>query len=563
MRRRVLVVGLLLGMAVCAAAQTNVNPTKNDQAKDATCVVSGMVIRKTDSAPLKNATVQLSNGEDRDHTIATKTGVDGHFELRNVPAGQYKLSASRNGYVEYEFGQKKPNDPGATFTLRSGQSMSDLIFKLGRAAVITGRIFDEDGEPMNNAVVTAMRQVYTEGEKEYEEIDRQGSNDLGEYRIQSLAPGRYIVSAQAPSWDHIVGDREYSANGKTVPEKGYPKIYYPSATDSGKATSVEVKEGDEITSIDIFMKEVPVYRIRGRVVNTIGNGKSGRTGLSLTRRTGKWQWDFESWTSTKKSDGTFEVPEVAPGEYTLIAFANEEGKNYSAQEDVEVVNGDVEGITIVIGKGVEIQGRVIWDGKVSLGGDDEVVEAVPRQAGQIGALQARVEDDQTFRMKDVPQGAFDLRIVGPSKDCYIEEMRQSENVLDEDTLRVGKGEPGSITIVVNSRGARLKGTVTSEESLPVAGVWVVAVPEEAKRKVRRLFKTVTTDQNGQYELRGLAPGKYKLFSWDGAERGAWEDEDFLKPFEEKGVTVEVVDGDAKAADLSLIRLKDGATAKSE
>lgn len=562
-RRMALLPGLVLSMAVCAPAQTEIHSAATPQPKEETCVISGIVVRKGDAAPLKNATVQLVNGEDRDHKIAAKTGADGQFELRNIPAGQYKMSASRNGYVEYAYGQKKPNDPGATFTLRPGQTMTDLIFRLGRAGVITGRVFDDDGEPMNNAIVMAMRQGYVDGKKEYEDVDQQSSNDLGEYRIHGLAPGRYIVSAQAPLWERIVGDREYLASGKNEPEKGYPRIYYPNATDSGRATSVEVKEGDEITSIDIFMKEVPVYRIRGRVVNTVSNGKSSRSGLSLLRKTGKRQREFINWAPTKKADGTFEVPEVVPGEYTLIAFANEDGKNYSTQEDVEVVNADVEGITLVIAPGIEMQGRVIWDGKMSLAGEEELVIAESKEDARIGGSQARVKDDQTFLLKDVQQGTFELNVMGLSKDCYIREMRQGETLLEEDSLRVGKGTTGAILIVVSSRGAKLKGTVTNEESLPVAGAWVVAVPEEAKRKVHRLFKSVTTDQNGQYELRGLAPGKYSLFSWDGAERGAWEDEDFLKPFADRGVSVEVADQDAKGVDLSLIQIKEGAGAKGE
>jgi len=36
---------------------------------------------------------------------------DGHFELRNVPSGRYRLKVSRDGYVEQEFGQKKPHRP--------------------------------------------------------------------------------------------------------------------------------------------------------------------------------------------------------------------------------------------------------------------------------------------------------------------------------------------------------------------------------------------------------------------------------------------------------------------
>ena len=38
-------------------------------------------------------------------------------------------------------------------------------------------------------------------------------------------------------------------------------------------------------------------------------------------------------------------------------------------------------------------------------------------------------------------------------------------------------------------------------------------------------------------FRGIAPGEYKIFSWEEVEDGAWEDPDFLKLFEQKGVPV--------------------------
>lgn len=79
--------------------------------------------------------------------------------------------------------------------------------------------------------------------------------------------------------------------------------------------------------------------------------------------------------------------------------------------------------------------------------------------------------------------------------------------------------------------------MTNEESLPVAGVWVVAVPEEQKRKQHYLFKPITTDQYGHFDLRGLAPGKYKLFSWDG-----------------------VKNSDTKAIEMKLIQVKNTVTA---
>ncbi len=556
MRSKILSLVFFLLMAVCAAAQTTAKPTTNNEAKEETCVVSGIVVRKADSVPLKGATVQLVNGEDRENTIATKTGPDGHFELRNVPAGQYRFKATRNGYVEYEYGQKKAADPGATFTLRAGQRRTDLIFKLARAGVITGRIYDDDGEAMSEAMVSALRQVYKDGRKQFETTTVDRSNDLGEYRLHGLAPGRYYVSAQPQTWNRVVGDREFSGTEKNAGEKGYAKIYYPNATDPTRATNIEVKEGDEVPAIDILMKEVPVYRVRGKVLNLVSKHGSRDAQLQVSRRNGNVDWDFLTGANVSKTDGTFEIPEMVPGEYTVLAFWSDEGKVYSTQEDVDVVNADVDGLILSIAPGVNIAGRVNWEGKASLDGGELSIGASPVQSGFMWVGMARVNEGQQFTLKDVPQGVFRLEIDGLSKDCYIKEVRQGESLLSDDTFRVARGAAIPLEVTVSSRGAKVEGTVTNEDSLPVAGVWVVAIPEEAKRKQRRLFKSETTDQFGHFRLRGLAPGKYSLFSWDGAERGAWEDEDFIKPFEEKGVTVEVVDGDAKTADLSLIQLKD-------
>jgi Carboxypeptidase regulatory-like domain len=177
--------GLTLGISALAAlcfAQTPTAP-KDTKEKQETCRVSGMVVRLADGIPLKGATVRLENGEDHEHTIATKTSGDGRFELRNVPSGRYKLVVSRSGYVETEYGQKKPSDPGAAFTLSPGQSKTDLIFKLIPAAVIAGRVFNEDGEPVPNAPATASREAYQEERKTMTPFTQVTTDDLGAFRL--------------------------------------------------------------------------------------------------------------------------------------------------------------------------------------------------------------------------------------------------------------------------------------------------------------------------------------------------------------------------------------------
>jgi hypothetical protein len=114
-------------------------------------------------------------------------------------------------------------------------------------------------------------------------------------------------------------------------------------------------------------------------------------------------------------------------------------------------------------------------------------------------------------------------------------------------------------VTISSRGARLQGAVVDKDGLPGAGVWVVAVPDEARRTNFKLFKSQTTDQYGKFDLRGLAPGSYKIFSWTGIENNEWEDADFLKPFEDQGETVELQDEDVKTVNLKVIEKKSSGT----
>src|SRR5438034_2626325 len=57
------------------------------------------------------------------------------------------------------------------------------------------------------------------------------------------------------------------------------------------------------------------------------------------------------------------------------------------------------------------------------------------------------------------------------------------------------------------------------------------------------------DQFGHYLLRGIAPGDYKVFSWDEVEDGAWEDPDFLRTFEDRGQKVSVERSEEHTSEL--------------
>lgn len=552
MKRILLLLSLLLPPCL-ARSQAPKNP---ELRKEDLCKISGLVVKLAGGEPLRKTRVLLRSEEERTRTISAVTDAGGRFALKGIEPGRYKLTVSRNGFVQQEYGQRKPTDPGAVLTLRPGQEIKDLLFRLIPSAVIAGRILDEDGEPLPWVQVMAVRQTYSEGKRTLTPTGGASTNDLGEYRLFGLSPGRYFISAIYPRWGRYAGSGGDEFDAEASPEQGYAKMYYPGTADAAKASPVSINAGEEINSIDILMGQVRVYHIRGHVYNQITR-KPGTEAIVFLRPRGRGQeWDFgHQQAMVEKKDGSFNIPEVLPGSYVLMAYWSDEGKRITARTAVDVGNADVDGVALTLGAGVNITGHIFWDGQPSLESNDLSVALRSADTGQNFWMgdSARVDATNSFALKDVSEATYFAELWGQSKDCYIKEVRYGSSSALDEGFTVARATPASLEITVSSRGARIQGTVSDEDALPSAGVRVVLVPEASRRGLHRLYDSATTDQYGRFDIRGIAPGDYSLFSWEEVEFGAWEDPEFLKPFEKKGESVSVQDGDQKTLKLTAIR----------
>jgi Carboxypeptidase regulatory-like domain len=546
----VIALGLLLTSIL--VAQSPAPKSSNTVKKEDQCSIAGTVVKPAGGEPLRKARITLRSVNDRTPSISTSTDSGGRFELKRLDPGGYNLTVSRVGFVIFQYGQRKPGDPGATLTLRPRQNITDLVFRLIPSAVISGRILDEDGEPLPSVTVSAWREAYQEGRRNLSMFTTADTNDLGEYRLYGLPPGRCVISAVHRDWDRI-GEQTADSDDPASSSQGYAKMYYPGTPDSAKANPIVFKSGEEIPSIEMLMRQVPVYRIRGHVFNQITHKPGVGTNILLTPRTTHPEWDSEQYAIIQKPDGSFEIPEVLPGSYILTTLWLDEGKVYSSRMPVDVGNANVEGLAVTISAGTDINGRVVWDGRPILEKDELIVSPEPKDAGRIFGGSARVNPDNSFTLKDVGDGAYTADVGGESKDCYIKDITYVGNSVLDDGFTVVRGSPAFLEITISSRGARVQGAVTGEDGLPASGVWVALVPDAAHASQHRLYKQQTTDQYGHFDLRGIAPGDYTLFSWDEVEEGAWEDPDFLKPFEDKAQAVTVQAGDTKSFNIVAIK----------
>src|SRR5689334_13702620 len=71
-----------------------------------TSAIRGLITAGDTNTPLRRAQVTASSPETRSQRAAS-TDANGRFELLNLPAGRWTVSASKGGYVSQQYGQRR------------------------------------------------------------------------------------------------------------------------------------------------------------------------------------------------------------------------------------------------------------------------------------------------------------------------------------------------------------------------------------------------------------------------------------------------------------------------
>jgi protocatechuate 3,4-dioxygenase beta subunit len=544
--------GLLLALSFPAVASAQTRLPAPNPAKVVACSVSGTVVKLAGSLPLKSVTVRLESVDDHSRTLSAQTDATGRFELTGIDPGRYRLRVIRLGFVTMEYGQRTPSDPGAVLTLNSGQTMKDLLFRLIPSAVISGRVQDQDGNPLPWVRVSALRQTYLRGARHLNSEVTVVTNDLGEYRLFGLRPGRYFIDASYNPRQRLETNEE-TDDAEDVGKLGFVPTYYPGSTDPAKATAVTVKAGDEVSSTDFLLEPAALYRVGGHAtVLGLHRAPDGAT-LTLEPRVNTWSWSNLTRQSLVDSDGAFEISDVVPGAYNLVATWMSEGKRYQTRQPIDISTADADSLQLSLTPGWNVSGQILWDPQPSIDRGSMAVSARSVNTSVVTAQTARVAPNGTFTFKELPEGTYQVTTFGQTQDCYLKTIRFSGMEVSDDEFNVIRGTQATLEVTISARGARVQGAVTDQDGLPAAGVWVVLVPDAAHASEFRLYKQINTDQYGRFDLRGIAPGDYTLFSWEHVDRNAWQDPDFLKEFQSQGLSVSLQEGDLRSATIVAIR----------
>ena len=154
-----------------------------------------------------------------------------------------------------------------------------------------------------------------------------------------------------------------------------------------------------------------------------------------------------------------------------------------------------------------------------------------------------VLEDRTFSIRNVMEGAYRLRMVFRLGNLYLKSARvQGEDALDQ-AFEIRNGEKiAGAEIVLSANGGELTGTVKQDENGEgVAGATILLFSTDPSRQGPRSRWTRTTqsDQQGTFQLRGLAPGEYLVCALLNHEAGQESAADYLLELAKNAKTVSI------------------------
>ena len=564
-------------------------------------VLAGTITTPT-GQPAAGARVMLGGGDGPGRTTMTNTS--GQFVFEGLRTGRYFVNVSKPGFMSLAYGQRRVNSMGTAIPLADGERRV-IEMQLPRAAVITGMILDERGEPSINTQVRGMRYTMVNGRRRAQQTANDMTDDRGIYRLHSLQPGEYAVCAVArnmgPMNDaqriqmEIEGMRRSLENApsaaarqamldrlkvlqaervdQTEPNLGYAPVCYPSS--AGPSAAITIGAGEERSGIDLQMVMIPVARIEGTVVAP-GGGAPRSVQLTLVNADENMGDVDRQGTGVQQSNGQFSFQNVSPGRYSIMARTMAYGPPLPGGASVAkepllwgtaevVINGqDLSGLVLELHPGITVTGQLTFQATTLSPPTDlnraqiSIFPFMPDNSSMMmmgPPPQAKVDGSGRFTIPDVMPGKYRISagMIGMQGWVVDSITAGGQDVLDFPLEIKGARDVSDVAVVFGDRVSELSGTITNQKGEPATEQTILLYPTDQKywTPSSRRIRTIRAGADGLYNFRTIPPGEYRLTTLVDPEPGIWYDREVLEGLDASSIRVVIGEGEKKVEHVKI------------
>ena len=367
----------------------------------------------------------------------TSGGASTGSATMRVSAAAYRVSVGSTGFA--------PTEPREVRVIAGEESR--IEFRLGRGAVVSGRVLDESGLPVADAAVFAM---------------------TGDGR-EMTAPHPRV----RPSHAQTGADGSYSLTGLT------PGEVTIGARKEGLVPLRKVVRVDGITSLDLTLS-------RGlSIEGIVTRGGRPLADVNVGAMTAAAGGDHQS--ATTDGDGRFTIRGLVPGRYTIVAYSDE------TQKEVHGVDPSQQR-RIAITLDPEVRGIVYGTVRGIAPGLEKITRRIVFVQGRNRGAEGAIDEAGNYRIEDAPTGEVFLTASIEAASWN----RTSSRV----AVSLEPGVPARIDLDL-SRNIVVRGRATYEGA-PLASARVVF------SSLDNTYSSATTSADGVYEIALPGPGVYQI-----------------------------------------------------
>jgi 5-hydroxyisourate hydrolase-like protein (transthyretin family) len=471
-----------------------------------TSVVSGRVVERDTGAPLARAIVTFAASRADRATFVARgtTDQDGRFEVRNLPSGSLSITAwageHRATHVAWHHPPRTARG-GQTVTLKEGERRADVRIALVRSVAVSGRVTDEEGQPLARATV---RLRAAGGGPLFNGVQERLTDDRGLFRLFGVPPGDYVVCADMSRHD----DQMLLFRDSSPVDRFVVDACHPSSSTEQDAQAIGVTA--DVDGIEIVARRSRTFTVSGLVVDATGTATEPRT--VMLHRYGAFGANV---TGIRAPHGVFAFRNLVPGDYALEARLGGADGSASfpwaarAYVPLKIVAADVPDLVVALQGPVTVPGRVVFedgppaDRELSLSIETAMIS---KTEGRL--LQAQVAADLSFTLENL-FGPVRLKVHGVPRGWIVKAIRYGGEDITDATRAFESGSRDVVEVTLTSRGAVVSGAVTDESRRPAEGAVVYLLPAGEKAELVTLV-SYTVLEGGRFSTGSIRPGDYLI-----------------------------------------------------